>query len=88
MQNPILDLILKATDAQKAFQIETIQPLWSGYGEIVRYGLTGGESSEFSMNEVFTGLMAPLFTRSIPDLQPSFDEFANCLKYHSESNAT
>jgi hypothetical protein len=45
-------------------------------------------SSEFSMNEVFTGLMAPLFTRSIPDLQPSFDEFANCLKYHSESTAT
>ena len=44
-------------------------------------------SSEFSMNEVFTGLMAPLITRSIPDLQPSFDEFANCLKSQAESTA-
>ena len=29
----------------------------------------------FSMNEEFTGLMGPLITRSIPDFQPSFDEF-------------
>lgn len=45
-------------------------------------------SSEFSMSEVFTGLMAPLITRSIPDLQPSFDEFASCLKSYAESTAT
>ena len=30
----------------------------------------------FGMREVFSGLMAPLITRSIPDLQPSFVEFA------------
>lgn len=28
---------------------------------------------EFSMREEFSGLLAPLITRSIPDLQPSFD---------------
>ena len=44
--------------------------------------------SEFSMNEAFTGLMAPLITRSIPNLQPSFDEFAKCLKGYAESTAT
>lgn len=33
--------ILKATNASKIFEIEVIQSLWSGYGEIVRYGLTG-----------------------------------------------
>ena len=43
---------------------------------------------EFSMIEEFTGLMAPLITRSIPDLQPSFDEFAKCLKTYAESSHT
>lgn len=38
----------------------------------------------FEMAEQFTGLMAPLITRSIPDLQPSFDEFAACLKKAAE----
>jgi hypothetical protein len=40
---------------------------------------------EFSMHEEFTGLMSPLIARSIPDLQPSFEEFAKCLKKHVES---
>lgn len=42
-------------------------------------------SIRFSMNEAFSGLLAPLITKSIPDLQPSFDEFASCLKKHVES---
>ena len=41
---------------------------------------------EFAMTEVFSGLMAPLITRSIPDLQPSFDEFAAALKQRAESD--
>lgn len=40
---------------------------------------------EFTMAEAFSGLMAPLFTRSIPDLQPSFEEFAAALKKRAES---
>ncbi len=42
---------------------------------------------EFGMREVFSGLMAPLITRSIPDLQPSFDEFAAALKRRAEDGA-
>lgn len=38
----------------------------------------------FEMREEFTGLMAPLITRSIPDLQPAFDEFSACLKAAAE----
>jgi hypothetical protein len=34
--------------------------------------------------EEFSGLMAPLITRSIPDLQPLFDEFAAALKRWAE----
>lgn len=40
---------------------------------------------EFKMHEEFTGLMAPLITKSIPDLQPAFEEFALCLKKRAES---
>ena len=38
----------------------------------------------FAMREAFTGLLAPLITKSIPNLQPSFDEFAANLKKRSE----
>jgi hypothetical protein len=41
-------------------------------------------SVEFSMQEIFSGLMAPLIAGSIPDLKPSFDEFASALKRRVE----
>ena len=41
-------------------------------------------SVEFSMQEIFSGLLAPLITGSIPDLKPSFDEFAAALKQYAE----
>jgi hypothetical protein len=34
---------------------------------------------------VYSGLMAPLIVRSIPDLQPSFNTFAANLKRRAES---
>jgi hypothetical protein len=40
---------------------------------------------EFSMREEYTGLLAPLIGRSIPDLQPAFDEFASDLKRAAEA---
>lgn len=50
------------------------------------YALTPQNNGKlkFEMTEAFTGLMSPLITRSIPDLQPSFDEFAKCLKTVAE----
>lgn len=45
----------------------------------------GDGSSEFEMEEVYTGLMAPLITRSIPDMTDSFEEFAEGLKVAAES---
>ncbi|MCP4297603.1 MAG: phosphotransferase, partial [Proteobacteria bacterium] len=35
-------IILDATGADNLFKIEVIQQLWSGYGNIIRYGLEGG----------------------------------------------
>ena len=42
------------------------------------------EETEFTMREDYTGPLASLIGRSIPDLQPAFDEFAHCLKRESE----
>jgi hypothetical protein len=39
---------------------------------------------DFTMREEFSGLLAPLIGRAIPDLQPAFDEFAAALKREAE----
>jgi hypothetical protein len=44
-------------------------------------------SVEFAMREVFSGLFSPMIERSIPDLQPAFDEFAAALKKKAESSS-
>jgi len=43
-----------------------------------------GAEVAFNMREEYTGLFAPLITKSIPDLQPAFDEFAAALKARAE----
>ncbi len=53
------------------------------------YALTASTDGhvEFSMREAFTGLLAPLIGKSIPDLQPSFDEFTASVKSRAEAAA-
>jgi len=43
------------------------------------------DTVEFSMVEVFDGLLAGAIGQSIPNLQPAFDEFAACLKARAEA---
>lgn len=45
-----------------------------------------GDGTEFHMREEFTGLMSGLITKSIPDLQPSFEKFATGLQKLTEGN--
>ncbi|TRW94910.1 oxidoreductase family protein [Candidatus Methylobacter oryzae] len=52
MNEHIRDLVIKATGGKTAFRREVIQRLWSGYGEIVRYGLTGGDRSSVIVKHV------------------------------------
>ena len=40
---------------------------------------------EFTMRETFTGHLAGMITKSIPDLQPQFDSFASGLKRRAEA---
>ena len=44
-----------------------------------------GSATNFLMREQFTGLLLPLMWRVMPDLQPTFDQFANGLKAQAES---
>ena len=44
-----------------------------------------GEATHFTMREEYTGPLLPLVWRSMPDLQPSFDQFAAGLKARAES---
>ncbi len=41
---------------------------------------------EFAMREEYSGPMAGMMTRSIPDLQPAFEEFASALKKSAEGS--
>ncbi len=41
-------------------------------------------STRFAMREEYTGPMLPLIWRSMPDLQPSFEQFARGLKARAE----
>lgn len=44
-----------------------------------------GASTTFSMTEEYTGLLAPLITKTIPDMTGSFDQFADGLKAAAEA---
>lgn len=39
---------------------------------------------DFSMQLVFSGLMAPVITKAVPDVQPIFNDFAAALKRRAE----
>jgi hypothetical protein len=72
-------------DAPKRMVWRGGMPLGLFKGERV-YELRSMSAGEvdFVMREEYSGLMAPLITKSIPDLQPAFDEFAACLKARAE----
>ncbi len=43
-----------------------------------------GGATRFTMREEFSGPMTPLVWRSMPDMQPSFEQFATGLKARAE----
>lgn len=68
--------------------------VWSGgmplglFTGVRTFTLTGvGQHTEFHMREEFSGLLAPLISRSIPDLTPSFEKFAQGLRTLAEGQA-
>lgn len=47
-----------------------------------------GGGARFAMREDYEGLLAPLMLRSMPDLNPSFEKFADGLQTLAEGHAT
>ena len=45
-----------------------------------------GEGTEFTTREEFSGLLLPIFGRSIPNLTPTFEAFVAGLKAHAEKS--
>ena len=48
----IAQIVLSATDAQSIEESTIIQPLWSGYGQIVRLELSGGSHSSVVVKHI------------------------------------
>jgi len=47
-----------------------------------------GPATRFTMREQYTGPLAGLIFKSIPDLGPSFQQFADGLKHQTEQGPT
>lgn len=73
-------------DAPRKMVWRSRMPLGLFQGERSFELTPGAGGVEFSMREVFDGLLSPLIERTIPDLQPTFDEFAACLKARAEGS--
>jgi hypothetical protein len=58
--------------------------LFTGTRSFVLMPTPSGEVG-FAMDETYGGLLAPLITRLIPDLQPAFNTFAADLKRRAEA---
>ncbi len=92
--------VLKAKVSPRKFTIKVVElkpderMVWESgmplglFKGVPTFTLASTESgTEFKMREEFTGLMLPLIWKSMPDLQPSFEQFANALKQVSENAA-
>lgn len=88
--NPKRTFTLKVTDMQQPRRMVWADGMPLGLFKGVRtYSLTDrGTDTEFAMTEEYSGLLAGLITKTIPDMTESFDQFADGLKQAAESAAT
>lgn len=85
--NPGRAFPVKVTEFEPAARM-----VWSGgmplglFKGVRIFTLTTGASgtTEFAMREEYTGPLLPLIWRSMPDLGPSFEQFAKGLKARAE----
>jgi len=78
-------LTVKSVDAPSRMVWADGMPLGLFTGERIYTVTPAGDGCEFSMVEDYTGLLAPLITKAIPDMTESFEQFADGLKAAAES---
>lgn len=88
--NPKRTFSLKVTEMQRPRRMVWADGMPLGLFKGVRtYRLVEqGASTEFAMTEEFSGPLAGLITKTIPDMTESFNQFADGLKQAAESAAT
>ena len=90
--------LVSTVNPKRAFKLNVVEmsaPHKMVWSDGMPLGLFKGERTftltpaaggvEFSMREVYTGLLAPLITKTIPDMTDSFAEFADGLKTAAEA---
>lgn len=60
-----------------------VHPMFKGVRTFTLVPLSDG-STEFAMDEVFSGLLLPLIKGSLPDFGPIFEQYASDLKREAE----
>ncbi len=91
--------VVSEANPKRAFPVEVTEfepgraMTWAGgmplglFRGVRTFALTpeDGGGTRFTMREEYSGPMLPLIWRSMPDLQPSFDQFAAGLKARAEN---
>jgi hypothetical protein len=90
--------VVSETNPGRAFPVKVTQlepgraMTWSGgmplglFKGVRTFALTPEDgATRFTMREEYSGPLLPLIWRSMPDLQPSFDQFVTGLKARAES---
>ena len=91
--------LVSTVNPKRAFKLsvtELDQPRKMVWADGMPFGLFRGvrtytltavsdQQTEFTMEEVFSGLLEPLISKGIPDMTESFAEFADCLKNAAEA---
>ncbi len=88
--NPKRTFTLNVTEVESPHRMVWADGMPLGLFKGVRtYTLTasGSDRTEFTMTEVFSGPLAPLITKAIPDMTDSFEMFAEGLKAAAEGRA-
>jgi hypothetical protein len=62
-------------------------PMFKGVRTFTLQGRDDG-TTDFSMAEVFAGIMLPMIRPSLPDFGPPFEQYAADLKREAEQRAT
>jgi hypothetical protein len=89
--------VVSEANPKRAFPVEVTEfapaerMVWSGgmplglFRGVRTFTLTPeGGGTRFAMREEYTGPLLPVIWRSMPDLQPSFEQFARGLKQRAE----
>lgn len=70
--------------AAKMVWADGMAPMFRGERTFTLEPRAGGRGTQFTMAEVFTGIMLPMIKGSLPDFRPVFDTYAADLKRAAE----